>query len=468
MSAHVRLILPFFLIALLVASLDCRRADGGAEDPAEREAREAFISYLKIDTTNPPGNETAGAKFLQQLLQKEGIEARLVGSDPRRQSVYARLRSGSNEKALLLLHHIDVVPALPAEWTKPPFGGVNAEGYIWGRGALDVKSLGIAEAMAMIELKRQNVPLRRDVVFLAVAGEETGGAQGSEELLQRDPQLFENVGFVINEGGYSETIVDRVAFWGIEVQEKVPLWLALHTKGAAGHAASPPDDGGALAKLVRALAAVEQIPTPNRLTPDVERYFHEVGATRHDERGEVLRNIAGELNGPRLDRALTSSYRSLLHDTIAITRVAGGTSVNSMPANASAEIDIRLLPDEQTDPMLQRVRSAAGAAADVEVLLAGAPTAATSSDTDLYRSIERVLERAEPSSRVAPIVGAGTTDSRFFRARGIVAYGVSPFKVNYYDAGTAHGVDERIRARFFGEGVRLMRGIVRDFCERVR
>jgi acetylornithine deacetylase/succinyl-diaminopimelate desuccinylase-like protein len=139
-----------------------------------------------------------------------------------------------------------------------------------------------------------------------------------------------------------------------------------------------------------------------------------------------------------------------------------------MPANASAEIDIRLLPDEQTDPMLQRVRAAAGAAADVEVLLAGAPTPATSKDTDLYRSIERVLEGAEPSSRVAPIVGAGTTDSRFFRARGIAAYGVSPFKVNYYDAGTAHGVDERIRARFFSEGVRLMRAIVSDFCERRR
>jgi acetylornithine deacetylase/succinyl-diaminopimelate desuccinylase-like protein len=466
MSAHRRLIVPLLLIAFLVAPLDCRRADGGAEDPVDREGRDAFVSYLKIDTTNPPGHETAGAKFLQQLLQKEGIEARLVGSDPERQSVYARLRSGSNDKALLLLHHIDVVPALAAEWTKAPFAGTIAEGYIWGRGALDVKSLGIAEAMAIIELKRRKVPLRRNIVFLGVAGEETGGAKGSQELLEKNPQLFDNVGFVINEGGYSETIVDHVAFWGIEVQEKVPLWLALHARGTAGHAASPPDDGGAVAKLVRALAAVEQIPTPYRLTPDVERYFHQVGATRHDERGEVLLNIAGELNGSRIGHVLTPSYRSLLHDTIDISLISGGTSVNSLPANASAEIDIRILPDEQTGPMLESVRAAAGKDAEVEVLLAGAPAPATSEDTDLYRSIERVLQRAEPSSRVAPIVGAGTTDSRFFRARGIAAYGVSPFKVNYYDAGTAHGIDERIRVRFFEEGVRLMRAIVSDFCER--
>lgn len=468
MAADRRLIVPLLLTAILVAPFECRRADGGAEDPADREAREAFLSYLKIDTSNPPGNETAGAKFLQQLLQKEGIEARLVGSDPQRQSVYARLRSGANERALLLLHHIDVVPAAVPEWTKPPFGGVMAEGYIWGRGALDVKSLGIAEAMAMIDLKRRNAPLARDVVFLAVAGEETGGAKGTEELLQKNPELFGNVGYVINEGGYTETIVDRVAFWGVEVQEKVPLWLALHAKGVAGHAASPPDDGGALVKLVRALAAVQQIPTPYRLTPDVERTFREIGATRHDERGEVLRNIGGELGGTRLSRVLTPSYRSLLRDTIALTRIEGGNSVNSIPANATADLDIRLLPDEQTDPMLQRVRAAAGKDADVEVLLAGAPTPATSENTDLYRAIVKVFKAAEPSSRVAPIVGAGATDSRFFRARGIAAYGVSPFKVNYYDAGTAHGNDERIRARFFTEGVHLMRQIVSGFCERPR
>src|SRR5213082_406167 len=178
------------IIFIILAPLDCRRAGGAAEDPIDREARDIFIDYLRIDTSNPPGNETSGARFLQQLLIKEGIDAKLIGSDPKRQSVYARLVSGSNEKALVLLHHIDVVPAIASEWTKPPFAGIRSGGYIWGRGALDIKSLGIAELMAFVDLKRRHLPLRRDVIYLAVADEELGGVNGCAALLAQHPELF--------------------------------------------------------------------------------------------------------------------------------------------------------------------------------------------------------------------------------------------------------------------------------------
>lgn len=466
MRARRAIFLP--LILLLVASLECRRASSASEDPIEREAREALVGYLRIDTSNPPGNESAGARYLQQLLTRNGIAAQLVGSDPRRQSVYARLKSGTSEKALLLLSHIDVVPASANEWTKPPFAGVVEQGYIWGRGALDIKSLAIAEAMAMIELKRTNAPLTRDVVFLATADEEAGGVHGAKELLDTRRDLFENVGSVLNEGGYNETVVDRVVFWGIEVQQKVPLWLRVHAKGMGGHAAAPPDDGGSVAKLVRALDGIEKIETPYRVTPDVERYFHEAGAARKDERGEVLRNIQNETGGQRIARVLSPSYRALLRDTIALTHVEAGTTTNSIPMNAVADVDIRLLPDETHDAMLQRVREAAGANADVDVLLSSDPVPATSSDTDLFHVLEQKMKEDEPGSRVAAIVGAGTTDSRYFRARGIVAYGIAPFKVNYYDAGTVHGNDERIRTQFFAEGTRLVRAVVGGFCARAK
>src|SRR5580765_7978577 len=188
----------FAAILLLSVSLQCRRVSGGEHDPLEEAAEDALIQYLRIDTSNPPGNETAGAKFLQQLLAKEGIETQLLGSDPARQSLYARLRGGAagpgGEKALLLLHHIDVVPATAAEWTKPPFAGLKNNGYLWGRGALDIKSLGIAEAVAMIDLKRRGAQLRRDVVYLAVADEELGGTQGCKEILDAHPELFRDVG----------------------------------------------------------------------------------------------------------------------------------------------------------------------------------------------------------------------------------------------------------------------------------
>jgi acetylornithine deacetylase/succinyl-diaminopimelate desuccinylase-like protein len=458
--------IAYAALAVVVLSLHCRRAEGVQADPILREAEEAFVEYLKIDTSNPPGNETAGAKFLQQLLQKEGIEARLVGSDPNRQSVYARLSSGSNEKALLLVHHIDVVPVVPSEWTKPPFSGARSGGYIWGRGALDVKSLGIAEAMAMIDLKRRNVPLVRDIVFLGVADEELGGLKGAKELLDQHPEIFAGVGFVLNEGGYNETVVDKVLFWGIETSQKVPLWLRLESKGMPGHGAAPPDDGGAVAKLVRALDNIQRIETPYRLTPEVQRFFHAAGKPRPDVRGEVLRTIAEPLDVKRIEKHLPPGYRAMLRDTIAITRVEGGSSVNSIPARASADVDIRLLPGSDAKPMLERVKAAAGDAAEVQVMLAGEPAPESPADTELFRVVATAMEADEPGSLAAPIVQGGTSDSRFFRARGIVAYGIAPFKVNYYDADSVHANDERIRARFFGEGVTLVRRIVHDFCAR--
>jgi acetylornithine deacetylase/succinyl-diaminopimelate desuccinylase-like protein len=463
----MRSLRPLGILALsccLLAPLYCRRADAGSGDPVEREAEDALASYLRIDTSNPPGDETSGARFLQQLLIKDGIDAKLIGSDPKRHSVYARLSSGSNEKALVLLHHIDVVPAIASEWTKPPFAGVRSGGYIWGRGALDIKSLGIAELMAFVDLKRRHVPLRRDVIYLAVADEELGGINGCRALLEQHPELFANAGFVLNEGGYNETIVDHVAFWGIEVQAKVPLWLRITMKGSSGHAASPPDDGGTLGKLVHSLDAISRIPTPYRLTPAVARSFHEAGKERHDERGEVLRGIAEPLDVAKIERVLSPGYRSLLHDTIAITRVDGGSAINVLPSNASADVDIRLLPDETAEAMTAKVKETLPSGGELEVLLAGQPVPESPSDMELFRVLSSSFRNAESGSVVGTAVGSGTSDSRYFRARGIVAYGIAPFKVNYYDADTVHANDERIRARFFAEGVRLMRTIVTRFC----
>jgi len=462
-----RSVLLILLVLFVVAPLQCRRATGVERDPFDQEAEDALVSYLKIDTSNPPGNETAGARFLQALLRKDGIEARLVGSDPARQGVYARILSGTNAKALLLLHHIDVVPVAAAEWTKPPFEGVRSGGYIWGRGALDMKSLGIAEIMAVLDLVRRHVPLRRDVIILGVPDEELGGQHGTKELLETEPALFDNVGYVLNEAGYNETIVDKVAFWGIEIQQKVPLFLRVHIEGQPGHAASPPDDGGTLVELMHTLEAVRAIPAPYRLTPAVEAYFHAVGATKRDQKGEVLRSMqATGIDAARVERVLPPGYRSLMHDTIAITQIKGGTCTNCMPATAFGDVDIRLLDDETVGPMLERVRARMPKHAKLEVLLQGQPVPASPTDTELFRLLAADMKRSEPGSAAAAVVSPGTSDSRYFRARGIVAYGIAPFKVNYYDADTVHGNDERIRAVFFAEGVHLLRQIVGDFCAR--
>ena len=457
----------FALLFVLLFSLSCGDAEGVAQDPVEHEAEEAFVAYLRIDTTNPPGNETTGATYLRDLLVKEGIEARLVGEDPKRQGVYARLRSDApSEKALLLLSHIDVVPADPALWRNPPFSGKREGGYIWGRGALDIKSLTIAQLMTVVDLKRRGAKLRRDVIFLAVPDEELGGVLGAKKLLERHPELFDGVGFVLNEGGSNETAVDKVVFWGIEVQQKVPLWLRVTSEAAGGHGAAASAHGGATAKLVHALSAIDSIETPYRLTEVVARTAAISAAVRKDGGGQRLRALREPLDVAHIEKDLPPGYRALLRDTITITRLSAGSAVNVVPSRAVAEVDIRLLPGSESEAMLARVREAVGQNGTVDVILAGEPAPESPASGELYDALSRVFRASAPGSTVGPLVSPGTTDSRYFRARGIVAYGIAPFKVNYYDADGVHGNDEKIRTRFFSEGVGVMRKIVREFCER--
>ncbi len=460
--------LPLVAALALIVSSSCSRVDAVPAIPEEREAETLLAEYVRADTTNPPGNETRGAVLLQKKLQENGIEASLVGSNPARQSVYARLTSGSSAPALLLLHHIDVVPANAAEWSMPPFGGVRSGGYLWGRGALDNKSLGVAGLIAFLDLRRRGLPLTRDVIFLGVAGEETGGAEGCAKLLAERAELFQNVGFVLNEGGSNETIVDRVSSWGIEVHQKVPLWLRLTMKGSGGHGSTPPDNGGSTMRLIAAVSRIAAEERPLRLVPEVTRYFKALAPAKRGEKAFVLARIDTELNSPRLRDILSPSYRALLQDTFAVTRLDAGTSVNSIPTQATAELDLRLLPDADPDRTLARLREIAGEGSEIQVLLKGEASPPSPIDTPLYESLSRVLTKREPGSIAIPSVTPGTSDSRFFRQRGIVAYGFSPFKVNYYDADTVHAPDERIRLRFFAEGVRVMRAVVQDFCTRPR
>lgn len=451
---------------VLVASLGlhCGRVEGIEESPLQREALKYFVDYLRIDTSNPPGRETPAARYLESILRSAGLEAQLVGSDPERRSVYARIKSGSNAPALLLLHHLDVVPANPSEWSMHPFGGEISGGYVWGRGALDIKSLGIAQLMAVIDLKRSGAALRRDVIFLGVADEEAGGLHGTRKLLEENPELFANVGFVLNEGGANETVVDQVRIWGIEIDQKTPLWLRISTKGRRGHGAAPPDDGGSAARLVDALTRILAIQREYRLVPSVAEYFAFVSRRKSGRKAEMLRDPSSYFDSPDLKVVLSPSYRALLRDTLVITQIHAGDSTNSVPGRCWADIDLRLLPDRSAEDALAQLRAALPEDVEIETLLLGERTPPSPADTELFAALRKVMEKSEPGSVAGPLVLAGTTDSRFFRSRGVVAYGISPFKVNYYDADSIHGVDERIRVKFFHEGVAVIREVVREFA----
>ena len=452
------------LLFVLLLFLSCSRGEAVVQSSEEVEARTLLLDYLSIDTSNPPGNETRAAEFFKDVFDREGIATVLAGPEPSRQSIIARLDSGTSNPSLVLLHHMDVVPAEAEAWTRSPFQGVTIDGYIWGRGSLDAKSLGIAQLASFLELHRSQARLVRDVVFVAVADEEAGGMGGTNWLLENRPELFRDAGWVLNEGGANEVIVDKVAFWGIEVDQKVPLWVTVRTAGSLGHSAVPPDDGGAAARLLALASEILAEPGIYEIHPSVDAYFSALKETKKGRKKELLENLEAAVAEPDFEDALSDGYRSLLRNTIGLTKLHAGSTINVIPARAEASFDIRLLPGESAEATLLRIREIVGDRGTIEVHLLGKPAAATSVDTPLYESLSRHLLESEPGSVVGPLVTPGTTDCRFFRMHDTPCYGFSPFKVNYYDGDRVHGVDEKIRAKFFDEGVRLMRIVVRDFA----
>ncbi len=445
-------------------------ATGEARAEPLSEVASWLQEYLRFDTTNPPGNEGQAAAFLASVLQREGIASRLLVNPRGRVSLYARLE-GASSHALLLTHHLDVVEAGPG-WTSPAFAALLERGALVGRGALDAKSLGIAEVAAMIDLKRRGAKLRRSVILLAVPGEETGGIEGTAFALERYPELFRDIDLVLNEGGSNRVTPEgRVGWWGIEVAQKRPLWLRVQAHGRGGHAAGL-QPFSAAHQLIEALARVLALPPTYRVTPPVRAYLAALAPLHGGAFGDTLAHIDRAITpqGPR--EALLPGMASLFLDTVQITVLRGSQQINVIPAAASADIDVRLLPDTDAAQFLARVRSALGAGVEAEVLL-GAPVGAASSATsDDYTTLARALGTETPAGQsfgphapVVPAFIAGFTDSRYFRERGIPAYGISPFALPGEALRGIHGPDERIPLAELDRGTARLRRVVAALVE---
>jgi len=456
-------LLPFLAVALAVAGAGGLLAKGGG--PPWPASVERLRSYLRLDTSNPPGNEIRGALYLKGLLEREGVEAEIFEPEPGRASLYARLKGAGEQPGLLLHHHIDVVPAPPEGWQKPPFSAEVVLGNVLiGRGTLDTKGLGLAQLEAFLALKREGRPLARDVVYLATADEETGGRLGVAAVLAKRPAWLAGIGEAMGEGGDFETVVDRARWFGIEVQQKGALWLRLEASGAGGHAASA-DAAGPAARIARAAARVAAMERPVRLEPVLEKQLHAVARIRPPAEAAFLGRISHEVRrDPGAVRKRVSPWqRLLLSDTVSVTRLGTDSlAVNAHPRTAWAEIDVRLLPSTPPEAFLADVaRAIDDPGVEVRVLLSAKGEAA-SAETGLYTVTRRVLARRFPGAVVAPVLGPGLSENRVFRARGIRTYGMLPFRVNYYDAAGIHAVNERMRVDWFVEGVETVKEIVRE------
>ena len=423
------------------------------------QAVEWLQQYIRVDTVNPPGNEIAGARFLASIFDAEGIPYEMVESAPGRGNIWARI-DGGDEPGLLLLHHIDVVPADSSYWTTDPLSGEVLNDAVYGRGALDTKSSGIIHLAAFLSLHRSGVTLNRDVTFMATADEEAGGFWGVGWLVENRPELFDGVGYVINEGGGGAAVDGQVRF-SVEVTQKVPYWLRLTTRGEPGHG-SRPQATSAVTRLVSALDRLREYEFPVRVIPAVEAYFRGLATTAGQKWRSRYANIGMAIRDPAVAAELrreNPGHYGLIRNTCSMTRLSGSDKINVIPTEAWAELDCRLLPDQAPDEFLDELGEVLGDDVEVETLMSFTP-AQSSAETGLFRMIEDTTEAHFPGASVVPAVLTGFTDSHFLRDLGITAYGYDPFVVPQVDQAGVHGNNERLSVENIRRGVVVMTDLV--------
>jgi len=425
------------------------------------EATAMLRDYIRIDTSNPPGGEIAAARFFAEHFERAGIEHRILESEPERASIIAWLPGRGDGKPIVLLNHLDTVPADPAAWSHPPHGAVVDEGYLYGRGALDCKGLAVMEAAAMIALARSGERLGRDVIFLGTAEEETGGKLGAGWFAENHLELLRGAEFMINEGGHGRRLDDGALVYEVSPVEKTPLWLRLTAQGPAGHG-STPQGSPAVERLVRALEKVRTRVRDIRVTPEVDAYYKALAERQPADLAARYRDLATALEDASFRETFLGRPEdaALVQSTISITVLQGSEKTNVVPPDAKAEIDCRLLPGETPEQFLATLRALIDDEdIDIEVLLSF-PPAASSTDTALYRAIERVA--AAEGAAVVPVVLRGFTDSHYFRENGITVYGFVPAIVTDTDVRRMHGIDERIPVAELGPGTRRLVHILRE------
>ena len=427
-------------------------------------APEVLSRYLQVDTVNPPGNETRAVKFLAAIFDKAGIAYETAESAPGRGNIWARL-PGGDEPALVLLHHMDVVPADEEFWQVPPLSGDIKDGYVWGRGAVDMKGLGITQLQAFLALKASGKKLNRDVIYLATADEEAGGYFGAGWMVEHKPELFKNVGFLINEGGSGQQVGDKAVF-KIQSTEKVPLWLRLTATDKPGHGSSPRATS-AVNRILRAGNRIADTQFQRRLVPPVRDMLVESADLYQGKLAEQMKNVSESINdesfvsGLRLEEPGTAA---LLSNTCSITRLEGSSKINVVPPTASMELDCRLLPDQ--DPqmfILDLITIVNDPNIEIAKILGFSP-AVSSTDTPLYRSLTKTIQKHFKGAKIIPSVSTGFTDSHFFRDLGIVSYGFAPFFFADNEETGIHGNDERISVKNMVNGTEVMIDFLTDFA----
>jgi len=441
------------------------------------EASELLRALLRLDTSNPPGNERPAAELLARRLAELGLEPVFAGRDPERPNLVAKWESDPSRRRarpIVLSCHLDTVPADPERWTHPPFSGHHDGEQIWGRGAIDMKGFAVMAFAALARLRREGLALDRDLIFAAVCDEEAGTRLGSDWLVRERPDLLGGEPeYVINEvGGFTVHLRGR-RYYPVQVAEKGVAWLRLTVEGVPGHS-SLPSPASAVASLARAIEAIHSARLPWHPSEEARRYLDGFAAPR----GGLARRAASLLArpgiGPRLLPLLVPEpsrrrvLEALLRNTATPTALRSANPINVLPASVSVDIDGRLAPGQSAAGLvaeLERiVRPLCGAQARFEILHQSPPVG-FSTETPLYRAIVGALEAADPGCHVVPSLIPGFTDSRNYARLGAQCYGFYPLRLppELDFAALFHGDDERIPEAGFHWGIRTLTEMLRGF-----
>ncbi len=421
-----------------------------------------LADLIRIDTQNPPGGETPAANALASKLESEGIAAETFESAPGRGNLYARLPGSGGSPPLILLAHLDVVPADPRGWRLPPFAGVIEHGYVNGRGALDAKGVAVIEAMALVALKHSGQPLDRDVILLATADEETGGKAGAGWIVQHRPELIGQAQYLLTEGDHIHRTQAGRKVVQVAVAEKTPCWVKLVAHGEGGHGSTPPAQT-AVTQLVRALDKLRRYRTGVRLVRPVEEYFAALAPLEREPLRGKLAHLSEALEDPVFLAEFSRNPRqnALIRNTMTPTVLEGSPKTNVIPEEASAQLDCRLLPGEKPSEFLSLLREIiADDSVHLETILSF-PASSSDSNSGLMDAVRKLAATDLGGAPVIPSVVPGFTDSHYFREHGVASYGFVPFVLSEDDEKTVHGTNERVSVENLRDGVRRLVTLLR-------
>src|SRR5579859_5075292 len=449
----------FAAIVFSVISLFSKVSVGQAQldfTAAQTEAVKFLGELVKIDTSNPPGNETRAAGYIKGVLAAEGIPAQIYESAPGRGNLVARLKGSGKRKPLLLMGHLDVVGVERDKWTMDPFAAIIKDGYLYGRGSVDDKSMDAANLEVFLLLHRMKVPLDRDVILLAEAGEEGTSQFGIDFMVEKhwDEIACE---YALNEGGDVPEENGRVQYVAVSTTQKVPRGFSMIAHGTSGHGSAPRLDNP-IAHLAAAVDKTANWEAPMRLNDTTRRFFQQMAKISAPDKAEIYSHV-DQPDAQQKLHATEPSYYSMLRTSLVPTIIKGGFRSNVIPAEAEARFDVRALPDENMDQLKAQlaklINDPAITFVDAENANARPATAPSGLDTDGFHALERAAQRVFPGAPTVPIMQVGATDSAQLRAKGVQAYDIGTV-LSLEDLKRIHGNDERIQLAGFGKFVQFL------------